>query len=110
MTNHKKLSVNVSFIPNISKPIRGYTTMLRKSNDQQALLKFRRDTQQSMNRINYMNEYDRIAGVLHKTINHGHHDFDRLQNRHKVLKDLYTQSFNPEIIHHELHEHYKNKK
>ena len=110
MTNHKKLSVNVSFIPNITKPIRGYTTMLRKSNDQQALLKFRRDTQQAMNRINYMNEYDRIAGVLDKTVKHGHHDFNRLQNRHNELKHLYLQSFDPETIKQELHDYYKNKK
>ena len=37
MTNHKKLSVNVSFIPNISKPIKGFTDMLRNSNKQEAL-------------------------------------------------------------------------
>ena len=109
MTNHKKLSVNVSFIPNISKPIRGYTDMLKKSQDLEALLHFRRSTKQAMNRINYMNEYDRIAGVLDKTVKHGHHDFDRLQNRHQELKDLYMQSFNPDIIKHELHDYYKSK-
>ena len=110
MTNHKKLSVNVSFIPNISKPIRGYTSMLRQSKNLEALLHFRRTTKQAMNRINYMNEYDRIAGVLDKSVKHGHHDFDRLQNRHQELRDLYTQSFNPEIIKHELHDYYKSKK
>ena len=94
MNKHKK-SVNVSFIPNISKPIRGYMSMLRHSQNQQALLKFRRDTIQAMNRINYRNEYDRIAGVLDKTVYHGHHDFDRLQNRQKELKTMYAQSFNP---------------
>ena len=110
MTNHKKLSVNVSFIPNTSKPIRGYSNMLRHSQNQEALLHFRRGTQLAMNRINYQNEYDRIAGVLDKTVKHGHHDFQRLQNRHKELKDLYLQSFNPEIINHDLHEYYKSKK
>ena len=110
MTNHKKLSVNVSFIPNISKPIRGYTSMLRHSRNLEALLHFRRSTKQAMNRINYMNEYDRIAGVLDKTVKHGHHDFDRLQNRHQELKHLYEQSFNTDIINHELHSYYKSKK
>ena len=110
MTNHKKLSVNVSFIPNISKPIRGYKNMLRTSQDQEALLHFRRSTKQAMNRINYMNEYDRIAGILDQTVKHGHHDFDRLRKRHQELKDLYMQSFNPDIIKHDLHDYYKNKK
>ena len=110
MTNHKKLSVNVSFIPNISKPIRGYTNMLRQNRNLEALLHFRRSTKQAMNRINYMNEYDRIAGVLDNTVKHGHHDFDRLQNRHQELKHLYNQSFNPDIRKHELHDYYKSKK
>ena len=110
MTNHKKLSVNVNFIPNISKPIRGYMSMLRHSQNQEALLHFRRSTKQAMNRINYMNEYDRLAGVLDTTVKHGHHDFNRLQNRHKELKDLYMQSFNPDITKHELHEYYISKK
>ena len=110
MTNHKKLSVNVSFIPNISKPIRGYVNMLRQSKNQEALLHFRRSTIQAMNRVHYRNEYDRIAGVLDTTIKHGHHDFDRLKNRKEELKHLYMQSFNPEILKHELHDCYKSKK
>jgi hypothetical protein len=56
-----------------------------------------------------MNEYDRIAGVLDKTVKHGHHDFDRLQNRHQELKHLYEQSFNTDMIYHELHNYYKSK-
>ena len=88
MNNHKKLSVNVSFIPNISKPIRGYTNMLRQSRNLEAPLHFRRSTKQAMNRINYMIAFDRIAGVLDNTVTHEHHDVDRLQNRHRELKDL----------------------
>ena len=86
MTNHKKLSVNVSFIPNISKPIRGYVNMLRQSKNQEALLHFRRSTIQAMNRVNYRNEYDRIAGVLDTTIKHGHHDFDKLKKPKRRAK------------------------
>ena len=110
MTNHKKLSLDVSFIPNISKPIRGYKNMLRQSQNQEALLKFRRDTQQAMNRINYRNEYDRIAGVLDKSIQYNYFDYPRLKNRQNELKNLYLQSFDPETIKHELHEFYKSKK
>ena len=84
--------------------------MLRQSRNLEALLHFRRSTKQAMNRINYMNEYDRIAGVLDNTVKHGHHDFDRLQNRHQELTYLYNQSFNPDIIKHELHDYYKSKK
>ena len=40
MTNHKKLSVNVSFIPNISKPIRGYVNMLRQSKKPRSIITF----------------------------------------------------------------------
>ena len=63
MNKHKN-SVDVNFIPIFVKPIRAYTTMLKRSNDMQSLLKFRRDTQQAMNRLNYRNEYDRIHGIL----------------------------------------------
>ena len=53
----------------------------------------RRDTKLALNRINYMNEYDRIIGVLDKTIKHGHLDYDRLVERQGELKRLYNESF-----------------
>ena len=102
MNKHKK-SVNVNFIPKISKPIRGYTHMLRHSQNQEALLKFRRDTIQAMNRNSYRNEYDRISGVLSKSIQHNYFDFPRLVNRQSELKKLYLQSYDPETIKHDLH-------
>ena len=63
-----------------------------------------------MNRINYRNEYDRIAGVLDQTIPHGSHDFNRLKNRQKELKHLYLQSFSTDIINHELQDYYNKSK
>ena len=108
MNKHKK-SVDVSFIPNISKPIRGYKNMLKESQNKQALLKFRMDTIQAMNRNNYRNEYDRITGVLDKTIQHNYFDIPRLLNRKDELKRLYLQSFDPETIKHPLNEYHKNK-
>ena len=88
MNKHKK-SVNVSFIPKISKPIRGYTHIIRHSQNQEALMKFRRDTIQAMNRNNYRNEYDRISGVLSKSIQHNYFDFPRLANRQNELNYIF---------------------
>lgn len=98
MTNHKKLSVNVSFIPNISKVPKSYSNWMKENMNTESSTTLRRDTKQAMNRVNFMNEYDRIKGILDKTIKHGHHDFKRLQTRQQELKDLYMDSFFPGII------------
>jgi hypothetical protein len=97
MTNHKKLSVNISFIPNISKVPKTYSKWMKENMHTDSSTTLRRDTKTAMNRINYMNEYDRIKGVLDQTIQHGHHDFKRLQNRAHELKALYHESFFPGI-------------
>jgi hypothetical protein len=98
MNKNTKLSVNVSFIPSISKVPSSYSSWLKKNMHTEASTSIRRDTKQAMNRINYMNEYDRIKGILEKTIPHGHHDHTRLVNRQKELKDLYHESFYPGIL------------
>jgi hypothetical protein len=93
MNKNKKLSVNVSFIPNISKVPRSYSSWLKKNMHTESSTALRRDTKQAMNRSSYMNEYDRITGILDKTIKRGHHDFDRLVARQGELKRLYNESF-----------------
>ena len=98
MTNHKKLSVNVSFIPNISKVPKSYSNWMKENMNTESSTTLRRDTKQAMNRVNFMNEYDRIKGILDKTNKHGHHDFKRLQTRQQELKYLYMDSFFPGII------------
>ena len=93
MNKNKKLSVNVGFIPNMSKPATSYSKWLKDNMHTESSTTLRRDTKLALNRINYMNEYDRIVGILDKTVKHGHHDYDRLVNRQKDLKDLFDQSF-----------------
>ena len=98
MNKNKKLSVNVSFIPSISKVPSSYSSWLKTNMHTEASTTLRRDTKQAINRINYLNEYDRIKGLLDKTIPHGHHDFKRLVARQGELKDLYHESVYPGIL------------
>ena len=98
MSNHKKLSVNVSFMPNISKVPKTYSKCMKENMHTDSSTTLRRETKQAMNRINYMNEYDRIKGILDQTIKHGHHDFKRLQARQGELKQLYHESFHPGVF------------
>ena len=106
MDKNKKLSVNVSFIPNMSKTPTKYSKWLKNNVHVDSSTTLRRDTKLALNRINYMNEYDRIKGVLDKTVKHGHHDYDRLVNRQKELKDLFDKSFY-QGIHRGKHELFK---
>ena len=91
MTNHKKLSVNVSFIPNISKVPKSYSNWMKENMHTESSTTLRRDTKQAMNRVNFMNEYDRIKGILDKTVDH--RDLTRLEERQGDLKRLYHESF-----------------
>jgi len=95
MTNHKKLSVNINFIPNISKVPKSYAKWMKDNMHTDSSTTLRRETKQAMNRINFMNEYDRIKGILDKTVDH--RDFKRLEARQGALKDLYHESFFPGI-------------
>ena len=97
MTNHKKLSVHVNFIPNISKVPKSYSKWMKDNMHTDSSTTLRRETRQAMNRINYMNEYDRITGILSKSIQHNYMDVSRLQARQGALKDLYHESFYPGI-------------
>ena len=88
MNKNKKLSVNVGFIPHMSKPPTSYSKWLEDNMHTESSTTLRRDTKRALNRINYMNEYDRIIGVLDKTVKHGHLDYDRLVERQGELKRL----------------------
>ena len=97
MTNHKKLSVNVSFMPNISKVPKSYSKWIKDNMHTGSSIKLRRETRQAMNRINYMSEYDRVTGILSKSIQHNYMDVPRLQKRKEDLQRLYHESFYPGI-------------
>ena len=49
---------------------------------------------QAQNRSNYMNEYDRIQGIISGYADRfgGHHDLRKLKNRQNELKMLFKQS------------------
>ena len=55
---------------------------------------------QAQNRSNYMNEYDRIQGIITGYADRfgGHHDLKKLKNRQNDLKRLFKES-------HESHHH-----
>ena len=44
-----------------------------------------------------MNEYDRIRGIMDKSIQNIYMDISRLQDRQLELKQLYRESFYPGI-------------
>ena len=59
----------------------------------QASIQFRHDILASQQRINYVNEYDRLASILAHNLTHSHVDYKRLKNRHEELKKLHQQSY-----------------
>ena len=97
MNKHKK-SVNVSFIPNISKVPKSYQKWMKDNMHKEASTTLRRDTVQAMNRINLANEYDRIRGILDRSIQHNYFDIPRLHTRQTELKRLYHESFHHGIF------------
>ena len=66
-----------------------------------ASVQLRQDMIQANKRQNYINEYDRINGMLSHNITHGHISHDHLTKRKEKLKDLFEQSFKDQM--HELY-------
>ena len=93
MNKHKKLAPNQGLIPKIQKPPISVEKFLEKLATRRALVQYRNDIVQAQHRQNYINEYDRIAGILHKSITNGYMDHSRLKDRQAELKKLYEQSF-----------------
>ena len=75
---------------------RAPTTMeqiMKRLATKQASIQFRHDILASQQRINYRNEYDRLASVLAHNLTHGHVDYQRLKNRQEELKKLHKQTY-----------------
>ncbi len=106
MNKHKKLQPNHVLVPRIVKPPISYATILAKNRLKEASLQYRHDVIQASKRQNYINEYDRLKGILTSNISHGFHDHDRLQHRQQELTNLFAQSF---AKNEPLHELYKWK-
>ena len=66
-----------------------------------ASVQLRHDMIQANIRQNYINEYDRINGVLSHNITHGHISYDHLTKRKDKLKEWFQQSFKEQM--HELY-------
>lgn len=84
----------------LTKPVSNvpaqYKGMLKQFEHKQASVKFRHDMLVRQRNANYVNEYNRIMGVLHTNV-HGLPDasLDRLKRRQSQLQDLATQSLGP---------------
>ena len=94
MYKHSKLPKPINAPINIE-------TILRKHKTKVASLQLRHDIIQATKRQNYINEYDRINGYLSHNITHGHVSHAHLTARKETLKELFQQSFKPQM--HELY-------
>ena len=94
MFKHKKLPTPTNPPVNAAK----VPTMHR---ERIASVQLRQDMIQANKRQNYINEYDRINGMLSHNITHGHISHDHLTKRKEKLKDLFEQSFKDQM--HELY-------
>ena len=72
-----------------------YKLMLKKEQVvKPASVGLRHQILQAQHRANYMNEYDRIQGIISGYADRfaGHHDLKKLRNRQNELKTLFKQS------------------
>jgi hypothetical protein len=79
-----------------------YKLLLKKERMQKpALVTFRKQMLQKMKTNNYINEYDRILGLIEGhadkfNIPGGHFEKDKLTNRLQMLKKLFQEAHNEE--------------
>ena len=92
MNKHQKPK---DFIPNIRIEPKMITAWLKRNMNKEPSTMLRHTARESLNRINYMNEYDRIKGILAHSVTHRHVDHNRLLNRQAELKQLYNESVSP---------------
>ena len=82
-----------SKLPKMSRPPITMEQIMKRLATKQASIQFRHDILASQQRVNYMNEYDRLASVLSHNTTLGHVDYQRLKSRQTELNNLYQQSF-----------------
>ncbi len=105
MNKRKTISTTESYIPKLIRPPISYNKIFEKARVKDASLSFRHAMIQANKRQNYINEYDRLKGILTSDISHGSHDHVRLQERQKDLKQLFADSFKTNTY--PLHDIYK---
>ena len=79
MYKHKQL-------PSQSRPPINTAKVLRILRERIASVQLRHDTIQANKRQSYINECDRINGMLSHNITHGHVSYDHLTNRKNRIK------------------------
>jgi hypothetical protein len=79
MYKHKQL-------PSQSRPPTNTAKVLRMHKERVASVQLRHDMIQANKRQNYINEYDRINGILSNNIAHGHVSAAYLTNRKTRIK------------------------
>ena len=95
MNKHQKLAPNQVLVPKMINPPFSLEVFLKKLKRKEALIKYRQDMHEATKRLNYINEYERIAGLLSKSTTHSFMDSSRLKNRQAELKRLLDESFHP---------------
>ena len=94
MYKHKQFGDKIQEnIPIIKRPPVKLKDLLKKKKEQHESIQYRHDMIQSNKRQNYINEYDRINGILSNNISHGHVSAAYLTNRKTRLKELFDESF-----------------
>ena len=93
MNKHKKLAPNQGLVPKMINPPFQLEAFLKKLKKKEALLQYRHDMLNATRRQNYINEYERIAGLLSQSVTSRHVDHNRLMNRQAELKQLFDESF-----------------
>jgi len=93
MNKHKKLAPNQGYVPRMTKAPITMAQILEKLKMKHASVHHRNEILSTQRRVNYVNEYDRLAGLLSHNITRGHVDYNRLKNRQAELRRLYEQSF-----------------
>ena len=79
-----------------------YKLLLKKERMQKpALVTYRKEMLDKMKRANYINEYDRISGLMEGhadrfSLPGGHFEKDKLTNRLQMLKKLFKDSHSEE--------------
>ena len=94
MYKHKQL-------PTTTNPPINTAKVLKMHKERVASVQLRHDMIQANKRQNYINEYDRINGMLSYNITHWHISHDHLTKRKERLKELFNESFEDAL--HELY-------
>ena len=94
MYKHKQFGDKFQeYLPKIKKPPVNLKDVFKKRKEQHESVQYRHDIIQANKRQNYINEYDRINGILSHNIAHGHVSAKHLEDRKTRIKELFDESF-----------------